>query len=185
MKFWLPWWGYRIFGGIVGFPSPIVAWSIETKAFERRIHEVHPWACKKLVQPQACCTCTSWVLQRHPFGLGFGFRRFRTIVPSWSFGWIRLRCPCRQKWWTRSTWRTSIGQPCWGPYRERSTLVSIVPKIAARGLRLEFRIWRKSCQNERSFALTNLNVNKVSRIFSEFFLVYKTVMKWIKVEHYL
>ena len=53
----------------------------------------------------------------------------------------------------------------------------------------------KSCQNERSSALCSLDVNKVSRIFPWFFLVsknsakrhlvYKTVMKLIKIEHYL
>ena len=52
-------------------------------------------------------------------------------------------------------------------YKERSILVSIVPKITARWRQMEFCIfYAKSRQNERSFVVCSLNLNKLSRIFS-------------------
>ena len=61
-------------------------------------------------------------------------------------------------------------------YKDRSILVPKIPKIATRcrfsatKVKLEFRIFcEKSRQSERSFAICSLDVNKVSRIFSEFF----------------
>ena len=57
-------------------------------------------------------------------------------------------------------------------YKGRSTLVPIVPKIAARWRQMEFCIFSaKSRQNERSTVVCSSNVNKLSReFFDDFFL---------------
>ena len=56
-------------------------------------------------------------------------------------------------------------------YKGKSTLVPIVPKITARWRQMEFCIFCvKSRKNERSSVVCSLNINKLSRIFHDFFL---------------
>ena len=60
-------------------------------------------------------------------------------------------------------------------YMGISTLVPKVHKITARGRQMEFCIFcAKSRQNERSYVVCSLNVNKLSHFFFHFFVCEKT-----------
>ena len=69
-----------------------------------------------------------------------------------------------------------------GFYKGRSTLVSIVPKIAARWRQMEFCIFcAKSRQNERSSVVRSLNLR--SRILLLFFFLVKNLVKMKGILH--